>query len=157
MDLGPIDKSNLFNNIGQADKAGKSERAGSASNKNAGKTGNANADKLQLSDIDLSNDIEFARKALQNHKKTTFENITEIRNKVKSGELDSNDVQNTVSKMLSNEIAFLDSLIVEETSKKQPAKSVKTELTPELKEKLTQNDEVLNSISNKILDKLINL
>lgn len=145
------DKKNYIDRTRQSDRNQNVSKSGAGSST---ESGSSISDNLDISQKALVNELEFGKNVLETLRKQSFEKLGEIKRKIKDGSLDTDEVFANVSREIADDLTFLESLSLEATSKSDRPS---TELTPELREKLTQNEEVLNQISDRLLDNLLNL
>jgi cysteinyl-tRNA synthetase len=104
-------------------------------------------------------DLAYATDLLQNVKRNAYQNLREVKQKIENGAYDTPAVQKSLSTEIGKDLGFLESLEVSAKMQSQDAaKEVSdTQMTDSLKEKLTSSDEVLNKVSERILNELFRL
>lgn len=104
-------------------------------------------------------DLTYATDLLQNAKRNAYQNLREVKQKIENGAYETAAVQKSLSNEISKDLGYLESLEVSskilESSSTDAA--TKTALTDSLKDKLTGSDEVLNKVSERILNELFRI
>jgi len=161
MDLGPINSNNKF--LNKPDKSQKSAQSSGTDNVDSGKDAKSSSslsdgDKLQLTNLSSSDEIRFARTVLQNLQSLSFDQLSEVRERIEQGEFNTSEVTEKVSSEVASQITFLESVANADSSTEASNQELSSEeISDDLRQKLTNNEEVLNSISNRLLDSLLNL
>lgn len=160
MEIGPVNNNNkLLNNTDKSQKSaqGSNTEDVSSSSLSKSRSPTSESDKLQLTNLSSSNEVRFAKTVLQNLKSLSFEELSEVRDKIQKGEFNTPEVTEKVSKEVAGQITFLESAANTENSLASSISDVKANLSNDVKEKLINNEEVLNNISSRLLDSLVNL
>lgn len=102
-------------------------------------------------------ELNYAMQLLKNERKAGMQNLGEIRRNIDDGVYDQNDVQNRVSSTLERDLNYIDSSealdAAQDVQKSEPQSMIS--LDEQTRARLTQNDEVLNKVTDRILQELI--
>lgn len=101
-------------------------------------------------------DFAYATDLLQNAKRNAYQNLREVKQKIENGAYETPAVQKSLSTEIGKDLGFLETLeIAAKIQNQEATKDVsETQMTDTLKQKLTGSDEVLNKVSERILNEL---
>jgi Spy/CpxP family protein refolding chaperone len=158
MDIRSINNKDSF--IDRTKRTDKSEKGELGSSESASKTNrseqaDAIRDNLELSRQKFADDIQYARQALDKLKRESGARLREIKQKIRSNDYDTAEIHNKVSDVLSDKMAALESNL--RVADGETAGQGIKPLDQETIQKLTENDQVLSSISDRILNDLTQL
>lgn len=155
MDI-PNINNNSINPQNKADKANQGNKAeksgGTGAGKNINKSSSIQSDELSISKSANEGEINFALAEYQKLQKQSVESLREIKQNIDNGVYDQEKIQSQVSDRIKGEISAVEALEHQGQTQKS-----NTELTPELKDRLLNDESVLNQISEKLIDDLSRL
>ena len=161
MDIQPLNNDNKFlNKTGKSQSSDQSSRADNLESGSEAKDTSklSGSDKLQLTNLSSTDEVRFAKTVLENLKTLSFEQLSDVRDRIQQGEFNTPEVTEQVSSEVASQITFLESAANTENSAATTDSNVKAErLNDDVKQKLINNEEILNNISSRLLDSLLNL
>lgn len=153
MDIRSINNKDQFiDRNKKADDVKRSKLDKADASKSSGSASKEVTDDVSLSSVRSKDEVEFAKSVLENLRKDSFADLKSIKRKIKSGAYDQAEVHGKIGERLEQDLSYIESLNIQD-SEEAPS----SELSPELKEKLTNNEEVLNNVSERLLRDLLSL
>lgn len=161
MELGPINNDNKFvNKPGKSQKSGQGNKADNVDSGSDTTRGSrlSDGDKLQLTNLSSSDEIRFAKTVLQNLQSLSFDELSNVRERIQQGEFNTTEVTEKVSSKVAGKITFLESASNTDKLAETSSSDINTDkINDDLRQKLINNEEVLNNISSRLLESLLNL
>lgn len=160
-----MDIRSLININRYLDKSGKSSSSNRVADPRAGKTdpskkpdasSASSRDNLAISESKATGELDFAKGVYRKQQKESLQQLKIIKEKIASGEYDKAAVHENLSGKLMGDIYTLESEEAR-SSAAEASSNAPEELSPEMREKLLNNNEVLSQISTRILDDLSRL
>lgn len=99
-------------------------------------------------------EFNYALNLLQNANRASLSDLREVKQKIDQGAYDTVEVNNKISSKLSNDLSVLESAEISDQLRTADNETKVSELDQSTKERLTQSDDVLNTISDRILKEL---
>lgn len=158
MDIRALNNRSYIDQTGRTRKTEASDKVNKPSNTEAVSSTKAADDTFVIGESKKS-EFNYATELLQNAKRNAYTNLREIKTKIESGSYDTVEVQNSVSADLGKDLNYLDSVSL--SNKLSESNAVSSENTGEidqnLKEKLVSSEEVLNKVSERLLNELFRI
>ncbi|MGM0587749.1 MAG: hypothetical protein ACQETE_05010 [Bacteroidota bacterium] len=107
-------------------------------------------DNLELSRQEFKGDIAYAKQVLDQLNNDNGAKLREVKQKIRDGGYDTAEVHNKISDAVSAKMTYLESAM---QASQQPREQL-PELDGDLIQKLTENDQVLSSITERLMDDL---
>lgn len=150
-------KDSFVNRSKRADKAEKGDlgSSDSASGVNRSESADSIKDNLDLSQQKFADDIQFAKQALEQLNRESGARLREIRQKIRDNDYDSTEIHGKIGDAISEKLSYLE--ISTQVDDGEAGSNRISELDDQLVEKLTENDQVLTAITDRILNDLTQL
>ncbi len=145
-----LNPQNKADKASQGEKSAKTDAAGNS--KNVKQSSSIQSDELSISKSANEGELKFALAEYQKLQKQSVESLREIKQNIDNGVYEQDKIQSQVSDRIQGEISAVEAIEHQGETQK-----TNTELTPELKDRLLNDESVLDQISQKLIDDLSRL